>query len=254
MEEKCHEAEIRYEELSTKFPQATQPLLQQLEALQLDLDSKTEDWTLVEKSLLEQLDFMNRELQSTQQKEQNLQKKLEIANQQIQQLTKLHEDSSNELKSSLDQIQSLKTDLDKSRIHVEDLEKNFENFESEMTHWKSDQHQLQERLQSDLSSEKTAKLSLEMKLKHLQIEHQKQIADLEDQNKQQSQQQRQEEEEDRNEVSNFRRQQSIDEISIVSETTNSVELTSSKSLQLTRNHQIERLNKQIKTLENTRDQ
>eukprot|EP00210_Caulerpa_lentillifera_P005823 g5569.t1 len=252
LEDKCHEAEIRYEELSAKFPEATQPLLQQLEALQFDLDSKTEDWTLAEKSLLEQLDQMNRDLQTAQQKEQNLQKKLEILTEKFQQLNQSNESSKLELQNSLDRIEKLKLEVKNSKGDYEKLSGNFENYKCEMEEWKSDQHQLQERLQSDLSTEKTAKLSVEMKLKHFQIEHQKQVADLEDQIKQKRQQQQWQDEE-RNESSNFRRQQSIDEISVVSETTNSVELLSSKSLQSSKDHQIERLNKQIKSLENTRD-
>lgn len=78
LEKRCHEAEIQHEELLAKFPEATQPLLYQLEALQKDMDSKLEAWSFVERSLIEQLETVEEALQSAQFREQAALSKNEV--------------------------------------------------------------------------------------------------------------------------------------------------------------------------------
>ena len=78
LEERCHEAEMRHEELLAKFPEATKPLLHQLETLQTDMDTKSETWLSAERSFLEQLEATEDALQTAEAKEQASLGKLKV--------------------------------------------------------------------------------------------------------------------------------------------------------------------------------
>lgn len=56
LELRCQAAEGRHEELAAKFPEATKPLLRQLEAARTDAETQAQVWAVSERSLLEQLD------------------------------------------------------------------------------------------------------------------------------------------------------------------------------------------------------
>lgn len=51
MEERCRAAEARHEELAARVPEATRPLLRQIEAMQSQATSRAEAWEAVERSL-----------------------------------------------------------------------------------------------------------------------------------------------------------------------------------------------------------
>lgn len=55
LEKRCKEAERRHEELSSKIPETTQPLLRQIESLQQANMAQAESWQVAERSLSSRL-------------------------------------------------------------------------------------------------------------------------------------------------------------------------------------------------------
>jgi hypothetical protein len=51
LERRCQAAELRHQELSSKLPEATRPLLRQIEAMQAASEAQTEAWAAAEQSL-----------------------------------------------------------------------------------------------------------------------------------------------------------------------------------------------------------
>lgn len=51
LERRCQAAELRHQELTSKMPEATRPLLRQIEAMQATADAQADAWAAAERTL-----------------------------------------------------------------------------------------------------------------------------------------------------------------------------------------------------------
>ena len=114
-------------------------------------------------------------------------------------------------------------------------------------------------MQEDLSTERMAKLSSEMHLRQLQLDHQKQAADLEDLRKRISTMDAKLNKSGSigNSLSLHSIKSSLflaDDVSVSEQTDRDGETTSTRSYITSKQHQVERLQKQVQSLEKTRGQ
>lgn len=78
LEKRCQAAEARYEDLSSRMPESTRPLLRHIEALQESMTMRTETWNGVERSL-------NSRLQQAEAKAAAAQEKERVTNERLNQ-------------------------------------------------------------------------------------------------------------------------------------------------------------------------
>ncbi|KAH8946192.1 hypothetical protein BDL97_12G080700 [Sphagnum fallax] len=76
VEKRCQAAEVRYEELVTRMPDSTRPLLRQIEALQESAAMRTEAWSGVERSLNSRLQQAEAKAAAAQERERAVNERL----------------------------------------------------------------------------------------------------------------------------------------------------------------------------------
>ncbi|XP_073389616.1 golgin candidate 5-like [Physcomitrium patens] len=76
LEKRCQAAEARYEELSSRMPESTRPLLRHIEALQESMTMRTEAWNGVERSLDSRLQTTEVRAAAAQEKERVVNERL----------------------------------------------------------------------------------------------------------------------------------------------------------------------------------
>lgn len=75
---RCRAAEEKHEELTIKLPEATQPLLKQMEELKGELEMRTDSWAWEEKQLVEQIEELENKISIEQEKTELSNKKINV--------------------------------------------------------------------------------------------------------------------------------------------------------------------------------
>ncbi len=78
LERRCHGAETRHQELTAKLPDATRPLLRQIEAMQAAADAQAGAWAAAEQSLTARIEDAEGRAAAAAERERHVTERLQV--------------------------------------------------------------------------------------------------------------------------------------------------------------------------------
>eukprot|EP01133_Synstelium_polycarpum_P012237 gene12237-14338_t len=131
LNQRCREAEMRNDQLSSSIPDTTRPLIKQIEALQASNESRQATWEALERSLIQQIKESKVNAESAIQNEQEAMNELE-------EITHKFNSLESELKKERATVKNLNNDLSNERVKVKDLSQQIKEMNVQIEQLKSD--------------------------------------------------------------------------------------------------------------------
>ncbi|GMH42092.1 hypothetical protein BSKO_10011 [Bryopsis sp. KO-2023] len=175
LERKCESAEARHEDLAAKFPEATQPLVRQLEVLQADANARAEAWSIAEMSMMEQLESAESQASFAQGKERMATRRLQSLQDQFSALESSVSDLRAQLTDSMERCDRYKEELASAATRHSELEGKLTKNEELLNEQQRNNDEVHRGLQEKLSAERSRRQEAEKRIQDVQANMEKQL-------------------------------------------------------------------------------